>query len=597
MLKHLFPSLATLLVAASVTFAQATPKGDILLPADTSSFTLAGSAKQKAELKVVDVSGQPFKKAWRVTVKERVGGEYNVQFVAPIQPPQLAKGDVVLMSGYARMIDSADESGEGRFSFVLEQAKAPNDKVFNASFGATRQWKRFDVPAQVHLDFSQSGSQFTVRVGAYPQTLEIGGVEVRKMPAGTDWRTLPRTTVDYAGRKPDAPWRKGAAERIEKLRKADLAISVVDAAGKPVSDATVAVRMKRHAFPFGSCYAPGLILGRKDDSANAEQYRKVFLENFNIGVDEYAMKWPGWVNPDTRKTALDAWQWMHDHGIPVRGHVMVWPGWKRIPSEIKDLSGDPAKLQQAILDHVTKVGTDLRGKVVEWDVVNEPFANHDLMDILGEDAMVDWFKAARKADPDVPLYLNETSVPTSPPSDERYTVLYDRAKRLKDNGAPITGVGMQAHFGQNVQPPAQLLGIYDRFEKLGLPVRITELDIDIADEQLQADYYRDFLTASFSHPNINGVLIWGFWESAHWRPLAAMYRKDWSPRPIAGVWKNLIFKEWWTNADGRTDASGAYRTRGFLGDYEVTIARAGKTTTQTLQLGQGGAKPKITLND
>ncbi|RYZ64172.1 MAG: hypothetical protein EOP08_09530, partial [Proteobacteria bacterium] len=382
---------------------------------------------------------------------------------------------------------------------------------------------------------------------------------------------------------------------IEKLRKADFAITVVDAAGKPVPDATVAVRMKRHAFPFGSCYAPGMIAGPDANSETAQKYRQVFLENFNIGVDEYAMKWPHWVKPEAKQLALDSWQWMHDHGIPVRGHVMVWPGWKRIPAEVKDLSGDPAKLQQAVLDHVAKVGADLRGKVVEWDVVNEPFANHDLMDILGDDAMVDWFKAARKADPDVPLYLNETSVPTSPPADERYTALYDRVKKLQDAGAPVDGVGMQAHFGQNVQPPTQLLSIYDRFEKLGIPVRITELDIDIADEQLQADYYRDFLTASFSHQNINGVLIWGFWEGAHWRPLAAMYRKDWSPRPIAGVWKDLIYKQWWTNADGKTNAAGAYKTRGFLGDYEVTVTHDGKTTTESLKLEKGAALQKITL--
>ncbi|RYZ57780.1 MAG: hypothetical protein EOP08_16865, partial [Proteobacteria bacterium] len=61
MLKRLFTSLATLGVAASVAVAQATPKGEVLLPPGTDTFTLAGSAKQKAELRVVDVAGQPFK--------------------------------------------------------------------------------------------------------------------------------------------------------------------------------------------------------------------------------------------------------------------------------------------------------------------------------------------------------------------------------------------------------------------------------------------------------------------------------------------------------------------------------------------------------
>ena len=156
---------------------------------------------------------------------------------------------------------------------------------------------------------------------------------------------------------------------------------------------------------------------------------------------------------------------------------------------------------------------------------------------------------------------------------------------------------MQAHFGQNVQPPVQLLGIYDRFTKLGLPVRITELDIDSNDEQLQADYLRDFLTASFSHPNINGIVIWGFWESAHWRPNAAMYRKDWSPRPIAGVRKDLIFKQWWTDQHASTSDAGKVEIRGFLGDYDITVAAGTRTATSKAVLSDAGASVRITLPD
>ena len=85
--------------------------------------------------------------------------------------------------------------------------------------------------------------------------------------------------------------------------------------------------MTRHAFVFGSCYSPPRILDNA--SPDAEQYRKTFLELFNTGVDEYAMKWPGWNDPATRQQAVDALKWMNEHSIAVRGHTMVWPGWKR----------------------------------------------------------------------------------------------------------------------------------------------------------------------------------------------------------------------------------------------------------------------------
>src|SRR5256885_15536850 len=156
---------------------------------------------------------------------------------------------------------------------------------------------------------------------------------------------------------------------------------------------------------------------------------------------------------------------------------------------------------------------------------------------------------------------------------------------------------MQAHFGQNVQPPQQLLSIYDRFARLGLPIRITELDIDTSDEKLQADYLRDFLTASFSHPNVNGIMIWGFWEGAHWRPNAAMYREDWSPRPIAGVWKDLIFKQWWTDQHTSTNREGVVEVPGFLGDYEIAATIGIRTATTKTVLIDGGTSLRITLPD
>ena len=156
---------------------------------------------------------------------------------------------------------------------------------------------------------------------------------------------------------------------------------------------------------------------------------------------------------------------------------------------------------------------------------------------------------------------------------------------------------MQAHFGQSVQPPVQLLDIYDRFATLGLPVRITELDIDTSDEKLQADYFRDFLTASFSHPNINGIVLWGFWEGAHWRPNAAMYRKDWSPRPMADVWKDLILKQWWTDQHASTNVAGIAEMRGFLGDYEIAATVGARTATGKALLTDAGTSVSISLQD
>ncbi len=228
-------------------------------------------------------------------------------------------------------------------------------------------------------------------------------------------------------------------------------------------------------------------------------------------------------------------------------------------------------------------------------MVNEPYLNNDLMHILGSDAMANWFKVARQADPSAHLYLNEADVPNSPPGDRRYDALYNLVRALQKEGAPIGGIGMQGHFEDNLVSPVDLLAIYDRFATLGIPIRITELDIATADEQLQADYFRDFLTASFSDPEINGIVLWGFWAGQDWRPSAALYRKDWSIKPNGQVWKDLVLGKWWTNADGGTGTDGTYSTPGFLGDYEVIVTAGQLRRSVRISLPHQGRTVEVVL--
>ncbi len=108
---------------------------------------------------------------------------------------------------------------------------------------------------------------------------------------------------------------------------------------------------------------------------------------------------------------------------------------------------------------------------------------------------------------------------------------------------------------------------------------------DIKEFQLTgAPGWADSERFGFSHPAIKGFVIWGFWEGAHWLPSAAMIRKDWSTKPNYAVWNDLIYKQWWTDETGTTAADGIYRTRGFLGDYDVTITTPAGTTTQSLTI-------------
>jgi endo-1,4-beta-xylanase len=100
---------------------------------------------------------------------------------------------------------------------------------------------------------------------------------------------------------------------------------------------------------------------------------------------------------------------------------------------------------------------------------------------------------------------------------------------------------------------------------------ITEFDINTPDETLQADYLRDFLLALYSHPAASGFTMWGFWENKHWKPDAALLRADWSEKPAARVWRELVCDTWRTKLDAKTDANGIVDARGHLGTYEFLV--------------------------
>jgi endo-1,4-beta-xylanase len=86
---------------------------------------------------------------------------------------------------------------------------------------------------------------------------------------------------------------------------------------------------------------------------------------------------------------------------------------------------------------------------------------------------------------------------------------------------------------------------------------------------LQADYTRDLLTLAFSHPSVTAIMIWGFWEGRHWKPDAALWRRDWSIKPNGKVWTDLIMREWHSAGESVTDADGWISFRGFHGIYQI----------------------------
>jgi len=571
------------------------PAGGVSVVAEESTAGLRISGTTNVgSVTAFDVTGQSFSRALSVQSLVRTPTPYGFQVKAPVTQP-IAKGDMLFVEFWLRGAASAAETGEAQTEFVLELRAFPNTKAIAYPVSAGTSWRRFRMPFQAPIDYPAGSAIIAFRAGYGSQTYELGGVRVLDFGKNVARQALPATRGTYDGIAADAPWRAAADARIDQLRKADLAIRVRTASGQPASGATVTVEQQQLAFHFGSAVVAELLVGATTPDTTA--YRAHVRDLFNTTVMENDLKWQAWQDHNRQQTTLAAVDWCRTNAIAVRGHCLVWPSWRFLPKDLRGLAAKTNDLRSTVLQHVREEVGTMRGHgLVDWDVINEPFSNHDLMDILGRDAMVTWFKAAHEADPDVRLCLNDyASLVAGGAMTDHKQAFEDTARWLKASGAPIGGLGLQCHFGSELTPPRRLLTELDRLQTIGLSLTVTEWDLDLYDEDLQAAYTRDFLTVLFSHPAVEGVLTWGFWEGRHWRPNAALLRKDWTIKPNGEAWRHLVKETWATHADGKTDAAGTYRVRAFQGVQRVTVRSAGATRTVDVTLPRSGASVDIVL--
>jgi GH35 family endo-1,4-beta-xylanase len=459
-----------------------------------------------------------------------------------------------------------------------------------------------------------------VHLGAIAQTIEIADVRLLDYGPDINIDDLPYSKLDYEGRQADAAWRSDAQARIEQIRKGDLTVQTVRNDGTPVAGANVRVRMQRHAFVFGTAVNVMMLAGEETDFPvvrrrknmpavrcswdDARKYRELVEKYFTRVTFEGALRPHVWKletgsNQRYRRQyevlTTKAVPWLQARNFSIRGHYIGW-GAMDFPPLQKDFVGNPDGHREWLWKHMADILPNTDEYVSEWDTINHIVGWSKTYDSEygGPQIHADIMREARRLAPSKIHAINEGQIL---PGGERRQPYQRVIGFLKEQDQEADVVGFMAHFGSSsLTPPADVLQIYDRFAKIAPRLQLTELDVDTDnDDQLQADYLRDLLIASFSHPNIHAIIQWGFWENQHWKPGAALWRSDWSLKPAGKVFVDLVSKRWWTDETTKSEADGTCQIRGFLGDYEVTVDHGGKTVTVTTQLDRDGTRVQVVI--
>jgi GH35 family endo-1,4-beta-xylanase len=583
------------------------------------------------EKSVVPAENMPFTKAIRVRTRDYRGEPWGVEIISPPTKP-IEANDVLFLTFYIRGLKTQHESGGTRFSVRFQRWGSPWTGwlyMENLTVTVGQGWKKFQYPFVCPVGLPLKKCMVTFWMGYKNQEVEIGGVQLVNYGKKVKVDDLPITSISYPGRELDATWRKAANERIEKYRKGDLTVTVTNANGQPVPDATVEVKMQKHAFLFGTELNPPALLAKTAEGktwtpAESALYQSLVKKLFNSVCVAHFISWRQWERPSVKHekdAGIQAVDWANENGLKVVGQALIWPKHHSMPDDLKGLDKPGDFIQKRIMDHIVDEATAMQGKIYAWMVMNEPhcvyayqlferlggknlplepepeWRNDWVNTVGGLDKVAEWYKAARRSNPTAKLIINDSGLLTGGGKDQdRIKVSLDFYRRLAKYNTPVDIITEEAHFLSDLTDPAQVVKILDQiYADQKKEFWITEFDVNTPDLNLQADYLRDFLTATFSHPSIGAFLLWGFWEPNHWQPQAAMVRQDGSFKPAAKQWVDLIYKKWWTNETGKTDTHGKFQTRGFLGDYAITITANGKTVETKTFLPKGGNTIKIII--
>ncbi len=512
-----------------------------------------------------------FEEFLRIDIPENLEKPWdaNVQSFRNSMP--IEEGEWVLTSFYIR---SALPAKTGVFKGGIEAYLPAWEGISSVGGTVGNSWTRYISFGRAKQDCPVDSVKLSLHLANGIQAFDIGGCSIVKLASDIDHELLPVSGLNYPGMEEDAAWRKKASQGIREHRMGPLSLKVVDEMGEPVEGAQVEIELLEHDYAFGSFFDFRGPL----NTERAVPYGKWFLENFNHAtIPIYWADW-GWANPKHRALYLEIAGWLKQREMPMRAHVLMYPGWDFSPQELKNLAGDPEAFQARIIQHLEEIVPIIASYGVhEYDVTNELRHLREVTDIVGLEGVADWFKKVRELDAESILYINENTILSDAASNRvAQDHYFDTIESLLEMGTPIDGIGMQGHMGEAASGAEQMWRVLDRFSQFGLPIRITEYELDTRDLEGQARYDVDFYTAIFAHPSTVGVTRWGFHESEMWLPNGAFIDASGDYKPNGLAYRKLLKETWTTNVSLASDEKGEVEERSFYGRYRVLIEHEGR---------------------
>lgn len=407
----------------------------------------------------------------------------------------------------------------------------------------------------------------------------------------SDWVQVPDLSgqVSFV-KEPDAPALAQAEKDIEKSRKGDVTVTVVDASGQPRSGLSVQYAQMSSSFLFGASYP-------RVDSRSWS-----FMKEAGINYATMTFSWrstepnPGVFRLGPREPSPSKKiDFLRHFGFAGLGHNLMLAPWAGSnPDYVVNSSFEEYK--RMVYPHVYEVVSAYKDDVKIWNVCNEPL-NENFFLTLTSTQIIEIIKegtrAIRDADPTARILING--------SNEMHGVaLYAFLEEAIQANVDFDIIGLQLTYniytmslnswGNHSEFPRRTLTsmaeMIDKYSTLGKKIAITAFSGQSEStetmkgywgqpwsQDLQAEYLKAGYTLFYSKPQVESITWWYTTDAPPLAPFTyhcSLLDEKNQPKKSYYALKQLI-RSWTTSGTAVTDANGQVGFRGFGGIYEVTV--------------------------
>jgi endo-1,4-beta-xylanase len=369
----------------------------------------------------------------------------------------------------------------------------------------------------------------------------------------------PAVTAFFASEDPFV--RRGVLPNIEKNRKCNAAVQVIDAGGKPLAGIAVSAALRRHEFLFGHC---DLV------TESDPQQRALLNELFHYTCPGNATKWRAFAKEPDRNdfSKVDAvLDECRKRNIAFEWHFLsgYHPAW------LETIESDVVKAHYQ-KENARTVLKRYGDRVQYFQVINEDWLTHIERAKVYPDQTA-WFAELKKEFPRVQLgvcdcwsYNDEGRLPA--------------VDELKQRFPGIDFIAMHAHKPRQLwASPKEMYETYDPYLNSGIKIHVTEFGIILGEitgdyrtgpwtEDKLAEYFVQALAVAFSH---KAVRTFNFWSNYEKFTGNTLFTEDGKPNEKYRAIKSLLQDKLTTRVTGTTDEAGRFAFRGFHGTYDLTV--------------------------